>query len=31
MKPGVGGIFFDDWTEGGFEESFALVKRADRL
>lgn len=24
---GVGGIFFDDWTEGGFEESFALVKR----
>jgi coproporphyrinogen III oxidase len=24
---GVGGIFFDDWTEGGFEDSFALVKR----
>lgn len=24
---GVGGIFFDDWTQGGFDESFALVKR----
>ena len=24
---GVGGIFFDDWTEGGFDASFALVKR----
>jgi coproporphyrinogen III oxidase len=24
---GVGGLFFDDWTEGGFEESFALVQR----
>lgn len=24
---GVGGIFFDDWTEGGFAESFELVKR----
>jgi len=23
---GVGGLFFDDWTEGGFEKSFALVK-----
>ncbi len=23
---GVGGIFFDDWTEGGFEEAFALVR-----
>jgi len=23
---GVGGLFFDDWTEGGFEESFAFVK-----
>ena len=24
---GVGGIFFDDWTEGGFDASFGLVKR----
>ena len=24
---GVGGIFFDDWTEGGFDDSFALVRR----
>ena len=24
---GVGGIFFDDWIEGGFDDSFALVKR----
>ncbi len=24
---GVGGIFFDDWTAGGFDASFALVKR----
>lgn len=24
---GVGGIFFDDYAEGGFEEAFALVKR----
>ena len=24
---GIGGIFFDDWTEGGFESSFALAKR----
>lgn len=23
---GIGGIFFDDWTEGGFDQSFALVK-----
>ncbi len=23
---GIGGIFFDDWTLGGFEESFAFVK-----
>ena len=23
---GVGGLFFDDWTEGGFAESFALVQ-----
>ncbi len=23
---GVGGIFFDDWQEGGFDASFALVK-----
>ncbi|MDE0759701.1 MAG: oxygen-dependent coproporphyrinogen oxidase, partial [Pseudomonadales bacterium] len=23
---GVGGIFFDDWTEGGFEQSFELVQ-----
>ncbi len=24
---GVGGLFFDDWSEGGFEQSFALVQR----
>lgn len=24
---GVGGIFFDDWTAGGFEASFDFVKR----
>lgn len=24
---GIGGIFFDDWTQGGFEESFSLVQR----
>lgn len=24
---GVGGVFFDDWTEGGFDESFAFVRR----
>jgi len=23
---GVGGVFFDDWREGGFEASFGLVK-----
>lgn len=23
---GVGGVFFDDWQEGGFDKSFALVK-----
>ena len=23
---GVGGIFFDDWSEGGFERSFAFVR-----
>jgi coproporphyrinogen III oxidase len=23
---GIGGIFFDDWTRGGFEHSFAFVK-----
>ena len=23
---GVGGLFFDDWNEGGFEKSFALTK-----
>ncbi|MDH5737428.1 MAG: oxygen-dependent coproporphyrinogen oxidase [Gammaproteobacteria bacterium] len=23
---GVGGLFFDDWTEGGFDQSFAFVK-----
>lgn len=23
---GVGGVFFDDWQEGGFDASFALVK-----
>jgi coproporphyrinogen III oxidase len=27
---GIGGIFFDDWTEGGFEESFEFVKRVGR-
>ena len=24
---GIGGVFFDDWDEGGFEESFAFVRR----
>lgn len=24
---GIGGIFFDDWAEGGFEASFEFVKR----
>jgi coproporphyrinogen III oxidase len=23
---GVGGVFFDDWNQGGFDESFSLVK-----
>ena len=23
---GIGGLFFDDWTEGGFAESFAFVQ-----
>lgn len=23
---GIGGLFFDDWTEGGFERSFALMQ-----
>jgi coproporphyrinogen III oxidase len=23
---GIGGIFFDDWTQGGFEQSFAFVR-----
>ena len=23
---GIGGIFFDDWTQGGFEESFLFVQ-----
>jgi coproporphyrinogen III oxidase len=23
---GIGGLFFDDWHEGGFEQSFALMK-----
>ncbi len=23
---GIGGIFFDDWTEGGFEEAFAFTR-----
>jgi coproporphyrinogen III oxidase len=23
---GVGGLFFDDWTSGGFDQSFALVR-----
>ena len=25
---GIGGIFFDDWNEGGFEASFALLRSA---
>ena len=24
---GIGGIFFDDWTEGGFADAFALMRR----
>ena len=24
---GVGGIFFDDWTDGGFAQAFSLVRR----
>ena len=24
---GIGGVFFDDWSEGGFAESFALARR----
>ncbi len=24
---GIGGLFFDDWSEGGFEASFALQRR----
>ena len=24
---GVGGVFFDDWSHGGFDESLALVRR----
>jgi coproporphyrinogen III oxidase len=24
---GVGGLFFDDWTEGGFEDAFAFTQR----
>ncbi len=24
---GIGGIFFDDWTEGGFASAFSLVRR----
>jgi len=24
---GIGGVFFDDWTEGGFAEAFALMRR----
>ncbi len=24
---GIGGLFFDDWTEGGFERSFELLRR----
>lgn len=24
---GIGGIFYDDWSEGGFEPSFALMQR----
>ena len=23
---GIGGVFFDDWTEGGFEQAFALTR-----
>lgn len=23
---GIGGVFFDDWSEGGFERSFALMR-----
>ena len=23
---GIGGVFFDDWTEGGFEEAFAFTR-----
>ncbi|MFA5940016.1 MAG: oxygen-dependent coproporphyrinogen oxidase [Sinimarinibacterium sp.] len=23
---GIGGLFFDDWAEGGFEQSFALMR-----
>jgi coproporphyrinogen III oxidase len=23
---GIGGVFYDDWTEGGFESSFALTR-----
>jgi coproporphyrinogen III oxidase len=23
---GIGGLFFDDWTEGGFDKSFALMR-----
>lgn len=23
---GIGGLFFDDWNEGGFEQSFELIK-----
>jgi coproporphyrinogen III oxidase len=23
---GIGGLFFDDWSEGGFEQSFALMR-----
>ncbi len=23
---GIGGLFFDDWTEGGFEQSFSLMR-----
>lgn len=25
---GVGGIFFDDWTEGGYDQSFSFVRSA---
>ncbi|MEM1435479.1 MAG: oxygen-dependent coproporphyrinogen oxidase [Pseudomonadota bacterium] len=24
---GIGGVFFDDWTEGGFPEAFAMTQR----